>query len=79
MNGSFGSCSYCDSFEGEFGSSYSEEKDLDARYAKFGLSYLNNLMTQKEAEKATDKNREYWCDEDREMFEFIREKHERKS
>ena len=79
VSGSFGSCSFCDSFEREFDGCYSEEKDLDERYAKFGLSYLNDLMTQKEAEKATDRNREYWCDEDREMFEFIREKHEAKS
>lgn len=76
INGSYGSCSGCDAFEAEFSCSYEDEENLDEKYAKFGASYLNYLMTQAEAEKATEKCPEYWDDEDKRMYEFIRQKHE---
>lgn len=50
VNGSFGSCSHCDAFEAEFGWSYEDEPDAKERLAKFGASYLNQIMTQDEAE-----------------------------
>jgi hypothetical protein len=32
INGSYGSCSHCDAFEGEFGYSWGSEKSADGRY-----------------------------------------------
>lgn len=52
VQGSYGSCSYCDSFESEFsGSYYSDEEsrdDYDARLAKFGESYLTVITPQEQ-------------------------------
>ena len=45
VQGSFGSCSHCDSFEAEFGWHDEEEDDYQERLASFGESYLDGLMT----------------------------------
>lgn len=45
--------------------------NLEARYIKFGLSYLHNIMSQEEAEQKVSQNQAYWDNDDREMKEFI--------
>lgn len=50
VQGSFGSCSHCDSFEAEFGWGFDEdgeetEGQYQARLASFGESYLGGLQT----------------------------------
>lgn len=92
VHGSYGSCSGCDSFEAEFGSTESECEEhrwkeappipcgkctearliKDRRMALFGEGYLSDLMTQEEAEKQAGRNGEFWSDEDREAFEFVK-------
>lgn len=91
--GSYGSCSGCDSFEGEFGSSsehcdehrYSHpvpdschgcEKariDLERRMDSFGEGYLLDILNQEEAEKRARRYQEFWSEEDRRAFEFVRD------
>jgi len=45
VQGSFGSCSECDSFEAEFGWDAEQEGDYQSRLASFGESYLGGLQT----------------------------------
>jgi hypothetical protein len=43
VTGCYGSCSYCDAFEGEFGWNDSEKQDYQERLADFGKTYLPAL------------------------------------
>jgi hypothetical protein len=49
VQGSFGSCSECDSFEAEFGWGFDEHTETEVQYqarlASFGESYLGGLQT----------------------------------
>ena len=45
VQGSFGSCDYCDAFEAEFGWDAEEEDNYQERLASFGESYLGGLQT----------------------------------
>jgi len=45
VQGSFGSCSHCDSFEAEFGWGAEDEDDYQQRLASFGESYLGGLQS----------------------------------
>ena len=45
VQGAFGSCSHCDSFEAEFGWDAEEQEDYQERLASFGESYLGGLQT----------------------------------
>lgn len=49
VQGSFGSCSECDSFEAEFGWGFDEDTETEVQYqarlASFGESYLGGLQT----------------------------------
>lgn len=94
VNGSYGSCSGCDSFEAEFGYklhkhedndcvtyySFPEEykencphcQDLMKRMKEFGEEYLDNIMTQEEAEKYASKYIE-WDLEAQEMLRFLQD------
>ena len=49
VHGSYGSCSGCDAFEGEFGWSDHERADYQERLADFGRGYLDGLLTQEQA------------------------------
>lgn len=67
VSGSYGSCSVCDAFEGEFG----WYKPTQERLAAFGQEYLDNFMTQEEAEKSAARNLD-WDYDAKEMFDFIK-------
>jgi hypothetical protein len=49
VQGSFGSCDHCDSFEAEFGWGLDEDNETEVQYqarlASFGESYLGGLQT----------------------------------
>jgi len=72
VHGCFGSCSYCDAFEAEFGWDDDKQSDYQERLANFGKGYLNDLYTQEEAEKDASHNLE-WDMDAREMLEFIKQ------
>ena len=40
----YGSCTYCDDFEREFGYDYADGENYEERLAKFGESYLNAIL-----------------------------------
>jgi len=71
VTGSFGSCSGCDAFEAEFGWSDNDKPDYLDRMKEFGLTYLDPLLTQEEAESEAARNLE-WDHEAKEMLEFIK-------
>lgn len=59
VRGSFGSCSYSDSFEAEFGNYWDEEEnpeEYNKRLDAFGRRYLDNMLTQEEAEAEASKD-----------------------
>ena len=62
VQGSFGSCSYCDAFEAEFGWDAEEEDDYQQRLASFGKSYLDGLMTTEQTAKYFDGSAEWDTD-----------------
>jgi glutaredoxin len=99
VTGSYGSCSGCDAFEGEFdyathdvdeGDEFERYEvqhdpmdegfyegcdqcvDLKKRLIEFGKSYLDNIMSQEEAEKEAEANDE-WDTEAQEMIQFIKD------
>jgi hypothetical protein len=44
IQGHFGSCTHCDAFEAEFDYAYQDSPDYQERLAKFGRSYLDDMM-----------------------------------
>lgn len=72
VQGSFGSCSHCDSFEAEFGWFDEEEEDYQERLASFGESYLGGLQTTEQVAKHFDDDAE-WDSDSEEAAEWIRE------
>ena len=72
VQGSFGSCSHCDSFEAEFGWHDEEEDDYQERLASFGESYLGGLRTTEHTAKYFDGAAE-WDDESEIAAKWIRE------
>lgn len=94
VNGSYGSCSGCDAFQGEFDTDDSTHEhgeytyynpmehgfkdgcekceDFKNRLLAFGENYLDNILTQNEAEKKASENLD-WDDEAEEMVQFIKD------
>lgn len=72
VNGCFGSCSYCDAFEAEFGWSADEEDGYQQKLADFGRVYLEGMMSQDAAEKAAGENIS-WDSDAEEMLKFVQE------
>jgi hypothetical protein len=72
VQGSFGSCDYCDAFEAEFGWDAEEEEDYQERLASFGESYLGGLQTTEQilAEHAPNTK---WDDEADNIVFWVRE------
>jgi hypothetical protein len=68
---SYGSCSGCDAFEAEFGWSDDEREDYAARLANFGRRYLDDILTQEQAEAKASENGD-WDIEADEMAAWIR-------
>jgi hypothetical protein len=72
VNGYYGSCSQCDAFEGEFGW-YPEKQDgYQERLKKFGEQYLEEILSQQDAEKTASKNLSYDLEAEN-MVKFIKD------
>lgn len=72
VHGCFGSCSGCDAFEAEFGWHDEDKPDYQQRLSDFGKLYLNDLYTQKEAEKIASRASN-WDHEAEHMLKFIKD------
>lgn len=70
VEGSFGSCSYCDAFEAEFGWDAEEQPDYAERMRRFGLEYLDNALTKEQALAKASKDIE-WDLDAKDMVEWI--------
>lgn len=78
VKGSYGSCSGCDAYEGEFFNFFGdysdrpEDPEFKEAVRQFGLRYLNNCwFTQEEAEKEASSNID-WDVEAQKMLDFIK-------
>lgn len=70
--GSYGSCSYCDAFESEFGYGEINAPDYQSRLADFGNGYLPaNTLPEMAAKLSVDIERLEWDEERREMLEKV--------
>jgi hypothetical protein len=72
VQGSFGSCSHCDSFEAEFGWDAEEEDDYEQRLASFGESYMGGLQTTQQVLSQFERSSEWDLDAEDAIF-WIRE------
>lgn len=70
VNGCYGSCSHCDSFESEFGWNDDERPDYQERLADFGKVYLEGLMTQEQAVAHASQHLE-WDSDAAEMVAYL--------
>jgi hypothetical protein len=76
IEGSFGSCSYCDAFEGEFGYYHEEESDYQERLKRFGEGYLGVITPQAQQEAYYERalDGEPWdFDDTKAMYDFVKE------
>lgn len=71
VTGSYGSCSGCDAFEGEFGFCEHEKPEYKQRLAAFGQEYLDAMMTHDEALAGAEKDLS-WDVEADEMVAWIK-------
>jgi hypothetical protein len=72
VTGSYGSCTYCDSFESEFGDCNAKDNDYNERLKSFGESYLPLLPATHfipAIKKAVEDGKD-WNDES-EVLEFL--------
>jgi hypothetical protein len=76
VQGSFGSCSHCDSFEAEFGWDDEEQDDYQERLASFGQSYLDGLQTTQAVVAYFDRSAE-WDEDSQEAATWVRAAAER--
>jgi hypothetical protein len=72
VQGSFGSCDHCDSFQAEFDWFAEEEEDYQERLASFGESYLGGLQTTEQVAGHFDRNAD-WDSDSEEAAKWIRE------
>lgn len=72
VTGSYGSCSGCDAFEAEFDWGDNEKDDYQSRLCDFGKGYLDDILTQDEAEEAASKYLD-WDFDAQEMVDWIRQ------
>jgi len=69
----FGSCSVCDAYEAEFGWDREDaetEEERFKRLVEFGKTYLDDLMTQEQAEKRAGRDLDWDLDAE-DMLEFV--------
>ena len=71
--GSYGSCSVCDSFESEFGYGDEDSEDYQQRLADFGESYLpaNTIQEMIEKVKKDIERNSYYSDDYEEMIDKL--------
>jgi hypothetical protein len=77
VEGSYGSCSGCDAFEGEFGYSYNDDdKDYQERLAEFGRSYLTCVTPQEQQvayyERQVADSSSWYAEEAQQMLEYVK-------
>ena len=73
IEGSYGSCSGCDSFQAEFSDWNAVEKpDYLHRLRDFGLDYLMDCMTQEQAQVEAARNID-WDLEAQQMVDWVKE------
>jgi hypothetical protein len=72
VQGSFGSCDHCDSFQAEFGWDAEEEEDYQVRLASFGESYLGGLQTTEQVLARYQQESE-WDTEAEDVIFWVRE------
>jgi hypothetical protein len=81
VQGSYGSCSGCDAFEGEFGYTWyddlsdDEKADYQQRLADFGRTYLDTILPQEKQEELLDNvvEEDHWYYEDYQAtYEFVK-------
>ena len=76
VQGTFGSCSHCDSFEGEFGWGIDPEDETEEQYqtrlADFGRTYLDGLQTTEQVAAQFDRDAE-WDSESEEAAKWVRD------
>lgn len=70
INGGYGSCSGCDSFQGEFG--YSDMETTTDRLKQFGMDYLDGLMSDAAALRSASEHLE-WDLDAQPMVDFIKQ------
>jgi hypothetical protein len=76
VQGSFGSCSYCDAFDSEFGFDAEDAPDYQERLADFGRTYLDTILPQQKQEELLDNvvEADHWYYEDyQETLRFVKE------
>lgn len=72
VRGSYGSCSYCDAFEAEFGYSSEDEENYQTRLKDFGLSYLPPLPIDLEVTNLEKSIGDYDWGDEREALDFMK-------
>lgn len=72
VNGAFGSCSYCDAFESEFGYAEEDEEGYQERLSDFGRTYLEGCSYS--LEEAIEQASRYssWDSEAKDMVEWLK-------
>lgn len=68
VRGSYGSCSGCDAFQAEF---ECDDNPSAAQLKRFGLQYLDDVLTQEEAVKEASEHID-WDGEAQAMVDFIK-------
>lgn len=72
VRGSYGSCSVCDAFEGEFGWDYDKEENYQERLADFGRGYLPTLPIDHEISQLEKSVVEYDWGDEREGLDYLK-------
>lgn len=73
VEGCYGSCSGCDSFQAEFGWNDDERDDYQERLADFGRGYLPALPFEHYIKQFEEKCASEWADsEDQEMLDTVK-------
>lgn len=71
VSGSYGSCSGCDAFEGEFGYDAEDKPDYLHRLRDFGRDYLTNVSTFEQAVQEASRHLD-WDTSAQEMVDWIK-------
>jgi hypothetical protein len=72
VRGSYGSCSYCDAFEGEFGYRDEDAPDYKAKLKDFGMTYLPELPIDLEIANLEKSIGDFDWGDEREAISFMK-------
>lgn len=70
VGGSYGSCSGCDAFQGEFDYSYEDTPDNKEKLSKFGEGYLKDFISKEQVLKEQTE-RSMWDEEAEKIIKWI--------